>query len=155
MTNTRITDPEILERRYPVILRQFSIRQNSGGHGKYKGGDGCIRELEFTRPLTVSILSERRAFQPYGMNGGCPGTRGLNLLKFSKDSRTISLGGKNSLNVNAGDTLTIMSPGGGGYGQANEQKGEETKHKKDITASHHELKSSGSLQQYVMNQESV
>ena len=66
MTNTRITDPEILEKRYPVILRQFGLRSNSGGDGQYRGGDGVIREIEFMKPLTVSILSERRSFQPYG-----------------------------------------------------------------------------------------
>lgn len=66
MTNTRITDPEILEKRYPVLLRQFSLREGSGGAGVYRGGDGVVRELEFMKPLTVSILSERRAFQPYG-----------------------------------------------------------------------------------------
>jgi 5-oxoprolinase (ATP-hydrolysing) len=67
MTNTRITDPEILEKRYPVVLRQFGLRAGSGGVGQYQGGDGVVRELEFTKPLMVSILSERRAFQPYGM----------------------------------------------------------------------------------------
>jgi 5-oxoprolinase (ATP-hydrolysing) len=66
MTNTRITDPEILERRYPVILREFGLRSNSGGKGEYVGGDGCIREIEFLEELQVSILSERRVFQPYG-----------------------------------------------------------------------------------------
>jgi 5-oxoprolinase (ATP-hydrolysing) len=66
MTNTRITDPEILEKRYPVVLRQFKLRDGSGGGGQYRGGDGVLRELEFMRPLMVSILSERRAFQPYG-----------------------------------------------------------------------------------------
>jgi 5-oxoprolinase (ATP-hydrolysing) len=66
MTNTRITDPEILERRYPVILREFGLRANSGGKGEYVGGDGCVREIEFLEELQISILSERRVFQPYG-----------------------------------------------------------------------------------------
>jgi 5-oxoprolinase (ATP-hydrolysing) len=66
MTNTRITDPEILEKRYPVVLRQFRLREDSGGQGQFRGGDGVVRELEFMKPLMVSILSERRAFQPYG-----------------------------------------------------------------------------------------
>jgi 5-oxoprolinase (ATP-hydrolysing) len=66
MTNTRITDPEIMERRYPVILREFSLRPNSGGRGEYSGGDGVVREIEFLESLQVSILSERRVFQPYG-----------------------------------------------------------------------------------------
>ena len=99
MTNTRITDPEILERRYPVLLRQFSVRHGSGGYGAYRGGDGVIREMEFTRPLTVSILSERRTFQPYGLCGGGPGARGLNLLTHGVDQRVVSLGGKNTVQV--------------------------------------------------------
>eukprot|EP00124_Ichthyophonus_hoferi_P005134 Ihof_evm4s676 gene=Ihof_evmTU4s676 len=79
MTNTRITDPEILEKRYPVILREFSLRSGSGGKGAFNGGDGVKREMEFRRPMTVSLLTERRSFQPYGMKGGTNGERGLNL----------------------------------------------------------------------------
>jgi len=122
MTNTRITDPEILERRYPVILNKFALRPCSGGEGLFHGGDGVIRELEFRKDLTVSILSERRAFQPFGLEGGHPGARGLNLLKFADDQRTISLGGKNSVNVRKGDRLTIMTPGGGGFGEKLQNK---------------------------------
>lgn len=71
MTNTRITDPEVLELRYPVILRQFNIRQKSGGEGKFKGGDGVVREIEFLKNnIEIGILSERRAISPYGMAGG-------------------------------------------------------------------------------------
>lgn len=80
MTNTRITDPEIFERRYPVVLRQFSLRAGSGGLGKFKGGDGVARVIEFTKPLTVSILSERRALAPYGLFGGHNGATGVNIL---------------------------------------------------------------------------
>lgn len=69
MTNTRITDPEILERRYPVVLRQFRLRENSGGRGKYNGGDGVLRQLLFRRPMTLSVITERRVFQPYGIKG--------------------------------------------------------------------------------------
>ncbi len=70
MTNTRITDPEILERRYPVLLRQFVLRTGSGGAGARRGGEGVVRELEFLRPLSCGILSERRAFAPFGLKGG-------------------------------------------------------------------------------------
>jgi 5-oxoprolinase (ATP-hydrolysing) len=71
MTNTRITDPEILEIRFPVILRKFIIREGSGGQGKYKGGEGLIREIEFLKDnIEIGILSERRSIEPYGMNGG-------------------------------------------------------------------------------------
>ena len=71
MTNTRITDPEIFERRYPVLLREFNLRLNSGGNGQYRGGDGVVREIEFLKGgIQVGMLSERRAFAPYGMAGG-------------------------------------------------------------------------------------
>jgi len=79
-TNTRITDPEILERRYPVLLRRFSLREGSGGKGQYSGGDGVIREIEALRPLTVSILSERRVLHPYGIEAGEDGECGRNFV---------------------------------------------------------------------------
>lgn len=69
MTNTRITDPEIIERRYPVVVKRFSLNPGSGGQGQFKGGDGIIRELMFCKPMTLSILTERRVFAPYGLNG--------------------------------------------------------------------------------------
>jgi len=114
-TNTRMTDPEILERRYPIILREFSIRKGSGGNGKHKGGDGVIREMEPLRPLTVSILSERRVLQPYGMHGGEPGTCGRNLL-IRKNGVTVNIGGRCSTNWKVGDRLRLETPGAGGYG---------------------------------------
>ena len=80
MTNTRITDPEVLERRYPVMLREFSLRKHSGGVGKFQGGDGLVREVEFLEPLNAAILSERRVYQPYGLEGGNPGKCGTNLF---------------------------------------------------------------------------
>jgi 5-oxoprolinase (ATP-hydrolysing) len=115
MTNTRITDPEVLEKRYPVILREFSIRKNSGGKGNFIGGDGLIREIEFLEPLTVVILSERRVFAPYGLNGGEPGAKGRN-LKISKDGTKIDLGGKNKFHAEPGDRIRILTPGAGGAG---------------------------------------
>lgn len=115
MTNTRITDPEILERRYPVVLRQFCLRPGSGGAGLHPGGDGIIRDIEFSLPIKVSILSERRAFAPYGMEGGEDGKRGQNLW-VKKNGRTINLGGKNTAMMNAGDRIVVQSPGGGGWG---------------------------------------
>lgn len=116
MTNTRITDPEILERRYPVLLRQFALRPNSGGRGKYGGGNGIIREIEFLIDMHVGILSERRAFQPYGMAGGYPAARGQNLWFRRKDGRVINVGGKATFYAQAGDRMRICTPGGGGYG---------------------------------------
>lgn len=115
MTNTRITDPEILERRFPVVLRAFGLRTGSGGAGQYVGGEGVQRVLEFRCPLTLSILSERRALAPYGKHGGHPGRRGVNLLRRA-DGRVISLGAKCSVDVNAGDVFELLTPGGGGWG---------------------------------------
>lgn len=114
-TNTRITDPEILERRYPVILRQFALRKGSGGVGKHPGGDGVIRELEPLRPLVMSILSERRTLRPYGMAGGGEGSTGRNLL-MRKDGVTVNMGGRCSGSLDVGERLRIETPGGGGYG---------------------------------------
>lgn len=118
MTNTRITDPETLERRYPVVLRAFSLRPGSGGSGYWSGGDGVIRQLEFRRPLTVSILSERRALAPFGLAGGSDAQRGVNLLSRAATGHaaSVNLGSKSTVDVAAGDVLTILSPGGGGFG---------------------------------------
>nr|MBC8282471.1 hydantoinase B/oxoprolinase family protein [Nitrospinota bacterium] len=117
MTNTRITDPEVLEKCYPVLLHEFSIRKNSGGKGKFNGGDGLLREIEFLEPLTVTILSERRVFPPYGLNGGEPGAKGKN-LKISKDGTETDLGGKNQFQAEPGDRIRILTPGAGGTGRA-------------------------------------
>lgn len=122
-TNTRITDPEILERRYPVRLREFSLRRGSGGAGRRRGGDGVVREIEPLRPLTVSILSERRARAPYGAAGGADGAPGRNLLVRRRDNDdqdddelVVNVGGRCSLEIGPGDRLRIETPGGGGYG---------------------------------------
>ncbi|XP_042898773.1 5-oxoprolinase [Parasteatoda tepidariorum] len=116
MTNTRITDPEILERRYPVILEKFHLNPGTGGKGKFKGGDGVIRKLVFRKDCMLSILTERRVFAPYGLEGGEDGSKGLNLL-IRNDGRTINLGAKNSTTVRAGDSFLLHTPGGGGYGK--------------------------------------
>ncbi len=116
MTNTRITDPEILERRYPVLLREFSLRRGSGGRGRWPGGDGLVREIEFLATLNVAILSERRVYAPYGMAGGEPGARGRNLF-IRADGRVVNLGGKNEIEAKPGDRIRIETPGGGGWGE--------------------------------------
>ena len=116
MTNTRITDPEILERRYPVLLREFSIRNKSGGLGKFSGGNGLIREVEFLEELNAAILSERRVHRPYGLNGGESGKSGLNLF-FRKNGTKLFLGGKNEICAEPGDRIRIETPGGGGFGR--------------------------------------
>ncbi|SDA05939.1 BZ3501_MvSof-1269-A2-R1_Chr5-2g07892 [Microbotryum saponariae] len=130
MTNTRITDPEILERRYPTILHRFEIRKGSGGEGAYTGGCGVIREIEFLEPIQCSILSERRVYAPYGLAGGASGSRGRNLwIKQARpeqdgDSglkpRTINLGGKATVKMGRGDRIIIETPGGGGWGKVGE-----------------------------------
>jgi 5-oxoprolinase (ATP-hydrolysing) len=119
MTNTRITDPEILERRYPVLLREFSLRKNSGGKGQYRGGDGLIRHIEALAPLQVSILSERRVLPTNGLTGGENGKRGKNSMV--RDGKTIDIGGKNSVLLNKGDSIRIETPGGGGYGEVKDK----------------------------------
>ncbi|KAK9155259.1 hypothetical protein Sjap_002739 [Stephania japonica] len=115
MTNTRMTDPEIFEQRYPVLLHRFGLRENSGGNGVYSGGNGLVREIEFRRPVVVSVLSERRVHAPRGLNGGKDGARGANYL-VTKDKRKVYLGGKNTVEVQAGEILQILTPGGGGWG---------------------------------------
>jgi 5-oxoprolinase (ATP-hydrolysing) len=123
MTNTRITDSEILERRYPVLLHRFSLRPNSGGTGHFPGGCGVIRDIEFRIPVQVSILSERRVYSPYGMEGGGDGARGRNLWirKVWVEGqgwveRVLSLGGKNSAAMGRGERIIVETPGGGGWG---------------------------------------
>lgn len=131
ITNTRIGDVEILERRYPVVLHRFGLRPDSGGKGKWHGGDGVIREIEFTHGLQVSILSERRTRAPYGMEGGEPAMKGRNTwikrrrredgdlvddCLESKQHRFINIGGKATVFMGKGDRLLIETPGGGGWG---------------------------------------
>ncbi|RMZ76553.1 hypothetical protein DV737_g4754, partial [Chaetothyriales sp. CBS 132003] len=150
MTNTRITDAEVFERRYPVILRQFGLRAGSGGVGQHKGGDGVIRDIEFRIPVQVSILSERRVFRPYGLHGGGDGQCGKNIwvrrVKALKskgqggeyegrqrdegeeyEERRISMGAKNTASMQAGDRIIVMTPGGGAYGKASEKSQVERK----------------------------
>ncbi len=118
MTNTRLTDAEVIERRYPVRVHEFSIRRGSGGAGRHRGGDGIVRKIEFLKPLRVSILSERRGpYAPFGLEGGEPGQFGRNSLVKS-DGTLRDLGGKVSIDVVAGDVLIIETPGGGGWGVA-------------------------------------
>ncbi|KAL0368668.1 UNVERIFIED_CONTAM: 5-oxoprolinase [Sesamum calycinum] len=101
--------------RYPVLLHRFGLREKSGGAGVHRGGDGIVREIEFRRPVVVSILSERRVLAPRGLKGGKDGARGANYL-ITKDKRKVYLGGKNTVEVQAGEILQILTPGGGGWG---------------------------------------
>jgi len=116
MTNSRLTDPEVLEWRFPVVLEDFRIRKGSGGAGAWKGGDGVRRAIRFLEPMTVSILSGHRIVPPYGAAGGAPGTVGRNSL-IRQSGQTEELGGTGRVEVEPGDVLVIETPGGGGYGK--------------------------------------
>ncbi|XP_050396145.1 5-oxoprolinase isoform X1 [Patella vulgata] len=152
MTNTRITDPEIVEKRYPVVVKCFHLNPGTGGQGLYCGGDGVVRELLFRRPFTLSVLTERRVFVPYGMNGGEPGKCGVNLMYY-KDGRIVNLGGKNSVDVKPGDVFHLETPGGGGYGPVDEQ-GSEPRAKRRRTSSKQQIER-GSVYSYKLKQESA
>jgi len=115
MTNSRLTDPEVLEWRFPVLLREFAVRRGSGGGGRWHGGDGAVRRIEFTEPMTVSTLSGNRRVRPYGMAGGSPGELGRDRVERA-DGSTVDLAGCDSIDVQPGDTFVIETPGGGGYG---------------------------------------
>lgn len=119
MTNTRLTDVEVLENKFPIRVVRFAIRRQSGGAGLFPGGDGVIREIEFLEPLALSILSQRRGpYAPFGLAGGQPGKLGENQL-VRQDGSTLQLGGRVQQQVSVGDRLVIKTPGGGGYGKAN------------------------------------
>jgi len=115
MTNTRITDPEILELRYPIQLDVFQLRKGSGGEGKWRGGDGVVRSMTFLVPLAVTILSQHRIQVPYGIKGGEPGKPGKQYIIRSTGEH-IDLSSIEGIEVFPGDQLTIETPGGGGYG---------------------------------------
>ena len=110
MTNSKCTDPEVLETRFPVRVRRFSLRPGSGGEGVLRGGDGLVRELEFLAPMRFSIVSERRVTRPYGMRGGGPGAPGMNLLNGKPLEHRVTA------EVAPGDLLRVETPGGGGWG---------------------------------------
>ena len=116
MTNTRITDPEILEHRYPVRLERFEIRQNSGGVGQYRGGDGVIREIRFLEEVELSILSQRRKSGPYGMKGGGDGKPGKQVILRTNGTSEV-LGSVSAISINPGDRLVMETPGGGAGGR--------------------------------------
>jgi len=116
MTNSRLTDPEVLEWRFPVLLESFEVRRGSGGAGRHRGGDGAIRRVRFLEPMTAAILSGHRLVRPHGMAGGEPGKPGRNYVIRAGGER-IALGPCDKIEVGAGDTFVIETPGGGGYGR--------------------------------------
>ena len=116
MTNSRLTDPEVLEWRFPVILESFSIRRGSGGRGRHRGGDGAVRRIRFLEPMTAAILSEHRKVPPHGLDGGEPGTVGRNWVERA-DGSVEELAATGSTAMNPGDVFIIETPGGGGFGK--------------------------------------
>jgi 5-oxoprolinase (ATP-hydrolysing) len=117
MTNTRITDPEVVEHRYPVRVERFGIRRNSGGSGRWRGGDGAVRELTFLEPMSLSVLTQHRVERPYGMEGGEPGAPGRQRV-IRASGETVRLTSVDGCEVTAGDRLILETPGGGGWGTA-------------------------------------
>ena len=117
MTNTLATDPEILEWRFPVVLESFSIRNNSGGSGKYRGGNGIIRRLRFEEEMTAGVVSGHRRVAPFGVDGGEPGKCGRNYVERA-DGTVTELGGTDGVEMSPGDVFVIETPGGGGFGEA-------------------------------------
>ncbi len=115
MTNTRLTDPEVLELRYPVVVEEFSIRRGSGGKGKWKSGDGTERVIRFLEPMDCAILSGYRRVRPFGLHGGEAGECGENLVR-RRDGRVERLAGSDQTELEAGDAIIIKTPTGGGFG---------------------------------------
>jgi 5-oxoprolinase (ATP-hydrolysing) len=115
MTNSRLTDPEVLEWRFPVLVDSFTVRRGSGGSGRWRGGDGAVRRLRFLEPMTVSTLSGHRRVAPYGLAGGHPGALGRNRVERA-DGSVVEMAGCDSVEVDVGDVLVVETPGGGGFG---------------------------------------
>jgi len=115
MTNSRLTDPEVLEFRFPVRLDGYAVRAGSGGAGRWRGGDGGVRRVRFLEPMTASILSNGRRHGSFGMAGGAPGQPGANRVE-RHDGSVVALDHIGSVEMAPGDVFVIETPGGGGYG---------------------------------------
>ena len=115
MTNSMNTPVEALEVDYPVRVLRYSLRRQSGGHGRWRGGDGVIRELRFLTKAEVTLLSDRRKFAPYGLNGGDSGAPGVNVI-IRQNGTVEHLPSKFTTHVQNGDVLSVQTPGGGGWG---------------------------------------
>ena len=120
MTNTRNTPIEAIEHTYPFRITEYRIRDNSGGNGQHRGGNGVVRCYGFDAPCEVTLITERRRYAPYGLSGGEPGRPGLNRLHRA-DGQSQTLPGKCTIECQPGDVLEIATPGGGGWGQPSEQ----------------------------------
>ena len=117
MTNSRLTDPEVLEQTFPVMLESFSIRMGSGGRGRWHGGNGTVRKIRFLEPVEASILSNHRRIAPFGLEGGQPGQTGRNIVEYESNERE-ELGATATVKLGKGACLIIETPGGGGYGKS-------------------------------------
>jgi 5-oxoprolinase (ATP-hydrolysing) len=115
MTNSRLTDPEILEQRFPVLLEDFHIRNGSGGRGRWNSGDGTSRTIRFLERMECAILSSHRRIRPFGLAGGEPGELGRTLVR-RKDGRIEELAGCDQTVLEPGEAVTVITPTGGGYG---------------------------------------
>ncbi len=116
MTNSRLTDPEILESRFPVLLEAFAVRQGSGGAGTWRGGNGAVRRIRFLEPMQAGILANRRKVAPFGLEGGGPGQTGRNAIE--RANGTIEeLPATAAAELQAGDVFVVETPGGGGFGR--------------------------------------
>jgi len=122
MTNSRLTDPEVLESRYPVRVEEFAVRRGSGGDGAHRGGDGAVRRLRFLEPLGAAIISSSRRVPPFGLAGGLPGSTGRNAVERS-DGGVEELAGVAAVHMRPGDVLVVETPGGGGYGPPGHAEG--------------------------------
>jgi 5-oxoprolinase (ATP-hydrolysing) len=116
MTNTRMTDPEVLESRFPLRLEEFSIRRGSGGDGRWTGGDGIVRRLRFLEPMHATVLSSHRITRAAGVEGGSEGAAGQNAVIRADGSRE-DLAGNDQAEMGVGDVFVMETPGGGGYGR--------------------------------------
>jgi 5-oxoprolinase (ATP-hydrolysing) len=116
MTNTRLTDPEVLEFRFPVVLEDFHIRQNSGGHGRWNAGDGVVRTIRFLERMDCTILSGHRRVRPFGLAGAGAGDVGKNFVRRN-DGRIEPLAACAATVLGAGEAITIQTPTAGGYGE--------------------------------------
>ncbi len=116
MTNSRLTDPEVLETRFPVLLREFSIRRGSGGAGRHRGGDGLVRRVEFREAMTANVLANHRRIAPFGLEGGAPGATGRNTVRRRGSVDSVTVAATFGLAVEPGDQVQIETPGGGGFG---------------------------------------
>jgi len=116
MTNTKLTDPEVLETRFPVLLERFEIRRGSGGAGRFRGGNGAIRILRFDIPMEVNLITGHREVPPFGLAGGAPGACGINTLRRA-DGSVERLAGRDRVFLEPGDAIIMHTPGGGGFGR--------------------------------------